>query len=177
MPPDAPLVFPAEGQPPKPFGRKKDAKKYCAELCVAHLVSRSLLVPDPSDPSSLTVPSTVVLKRKGVVVGAGGAGVDPEDDTLPATQRVMEMCRRLDLLPPTYRLTAAGPTGSGVWDGVPDFGRDSMEVPEGLGIVKGVFGKAKAKEMMAEEVLRWLLEKDEQLERELDELEEEDDDD
>jgi len=95
----------------------------------------------------------------------GGAVVDPRDDGVPATQRVVELCRKLGFQAPVYQLVAVAGAGSGVWDGEADFGRDALLVPAGVGRVEGVFGKQRAKEAMAEGVLGFLLREEERRER------------
>ncbi|OIW33925.1 hypothetical protein CONLIGDRAFT_201446 [Coniochaeta ligniaria NRRL 30616] len=162
---------------PPAFTRVRDAKKYAAQTAVSYLASLGKLVPSPAT-GTLAPPSPPA--RRGVPTSGGGGGaVDARDDSIPATQRVAELCRRLGLQAPSYELVpaAGAAAGAGVWDGEADFGRDRWSVPDGTGRVEGVYGKRNAKEGVAERVLVYLLGVEEERERTRRELEESEDED
>ncbi|KAH8910144.1 hypothetical protein BR93DRAFT_935799 [Coniochaeta sp. PMI_546] len=154
---------------PPSFSRIKDAKKYAAQTCVSWLVAEGHLVPSP-ETGDLAPPSALSPRRRGVPTASGAGTLDVRDDSIPATQRVAELCRKLGFQAPSYELvagagTAGGVAGSGVWDGEADFGRDAFRVPEGIGRVQGVYGRKRAREAVAEKVLGYLLEVEEKRER------------
>lgn len=84
--------------------------------------------------------------------GTTGA-VDADDDRIPATQRVHNLCQSMGLNPPRYELTLADPRVNYVFDGYPDFGDDADSFPEDLGRIFGVAGTNNAKQEIAEKVL------------------------
>lgn len=84
--------------------------------------------------------------------GTNGAA-DADDDSVPATQRVHNLCQSMGLNPPRYELTVADPRANFVFDGYPDFGDDSDSLPEGLGRITGVAGRDNAKQEIAEKLL------------------------
>ncbi|KAK4237410.1 hypothetical protein C8A03DRAFT_34657 [Achaetomium macrosporum] len=91
--------------------------------------------------------------------------IDITDEDILATQRVTHLCQQLGITPPQYRITPSTSTtsttsdssGAAYFDGYPDFGADSVKVPDGLGRVASVYGKKNARERIAEEVLAWLV--------------------
>lgn len=104
----------------------------------------------------------------------------------PATKRVEDLCRRMGLAIPQYKITpAVDPSSAGLsgspssnstagaqrfFDGYPDFGADSIKVPAGLGCVSNVYLKKNARERVAEEVLLWLVREEHSRIAEADEL-------
>jgi hypothetical protein len=84
-----------------------------------------------------------------------------EEEDIPATQRVPQLCQQLGIIAPQYRITPAITTATTTsechFDGYPDFGADSVKVPDGLGRVANVYGKKNTRERIAEEVLAWLV--------------------
>lgn len=159
------LIADITGHPSLPtFGRKKDAKRYAAKLCVDWLVSQGHLVPNLADEKGwpFVVPEALKPKTKGVRTGV----VDPHDASVPATQRLAQLCNQMGFQSPTFRITPwAGQAGGALWDGEVDFGADSGRFPEGVGRVEKVYNKAKAKEMVAEALLEFLLKEEEKREK------------
>ncbi|GAB1320600.1 hypothetical protein MFIFM68171_10810 [Madurella fahalii] len=96
------------------------------------------------------------------------AAADVYDDDIPATQRVNEMCRRLRIVAPQYKITASDKQNC--FRGYPDFGNDSVMMPEGLGKVDGIYGKEATRGMIAEHVLAWLLEEEKRRKNDEDEV-------
>lgn len=107
-------------------------------------------------------------------------------DEPPATKHVEDLCRRMGIAIPQYRITpavdpsSAGPSASPssnatagaqlFFDGYADFGADSIKVPAGLGCVSNVYLKKNARERVAEEVLLWLVREERSRVAEADEL-------
>jgi hypothetical protein len=70
-------------------------------------------------------------------------------------QRVTELCRQLNIQPPSYILECH-PGVEGIWSGKAQF-KDEFAMPSRMSEVKGVLSRRFAKERIAEEVLKWLL--------------------
>ncbi|KAB5570404.1 hypothetical protein GE09DRAFT_706723 [Coniochaeta sp. 2T2.1] len=180
----SPLVFPSQStgglirNAAPCFPSKKNAKKYAAKVCFDWLVSQGRFGSSSSSSSSVSVsvsaspapppipdggaplaPPTPTLKRKG-----GVSGEDDDDDSVPVTQRVVGLCRKLGIQAPRYVLNIMTGAGAGLWRGEPDFGPDDFRFESGFGRVEGARSKALAREMVAEEVLAWLLGEEEKRE-------------
>ncbi|KXX76461.1 hypothetical protein MMYC01_207907 [Madurella mycetomatis] len=84
---------------------------------------------------------------------------DMDEEEVPATKRVTEMCRLLQITAPRYDLKPSDDRGWS-YTGHPDFGNDNLKVPKGLGVIEPTYGKTQAKERIAEKVLMWLLEEE-----------------
>jgi hypothetical protein len=97
-----------------------------------------------------------------------------DEEEKSATVRVADLCRRLGLVVPQYRITPAiispnadstttttssssgrGGGAAAFFNGYADFGPDHIKVPAGLGRVTHVYGRRNAREKVAEEVLDW----------------------
>ncbi len=104
--------------------------------------------------SSQTAPAM----SKDLVVS--GNGMNVYDDRIPIAQRVQAMCRRLGIQAPKYELISDGNVKAPLWSGYPDFGTDKDQVPREVGVIQNVFPKRLAKQMIAEEVLSYLLQKE-----------------
>ncbi|KAB5558315.1 hypothetical protein GE09DRAFT_1118745 [Coniochaeta sp. 2T2.1] len=179
----SPLVFPSHStgglirNAAPYFPSKKNAKKYAAKICFDWLVSQGRFGSSSSSSSSSVstsvsvsaspapppipdgggaplAPPTATLKRKG------GASGEEDDDSVPVTQRVVELCRKLGIQAPKYALTETG----AAWSAEPDFELDAFRFAAGFGRVEGARSKAHAKEMVAEEVLAWLVGEEERRE-------------
>lgn len=86
-----------------------------------------------------------------------GAVDDDDDANLPATDRVRNLCPKLGLKVPIYRIALTDPNITTVFDGYPDFGDDEGSIPEDLGRVTGITGKANTKQAVSEKVLVYLV--------------------
>jgi hypothetical protein len=177
IPPASPLVFPSRDTlglirvdhtgrtAPPSFTRKKDAKKYASKCCVDWLVSHNQLIPNPDPTSSRENAGSYLVPSLSRALPASLKHHQTSDDdessssnSIRATQRVQELCHKLGFAAPTYQLSPAVASGAGVWDGEADFGRDAFLFPQGIGRVRGVYGKVNAKEMIARLVLGHLVE-------------------
>ncbi|KAK4217983.1 hypothetical protein QBC37DRAFT_369519 [Rhypophila decipiens] len=87
----------------------------------------------------------------------GGAPLDVRDEDFSATDRVLEMCNRLGICPPTYQIVQADQATASFFNGFADFGLDNIHVPDTVGRVSNCFGRKFTKEKVAEEVLQHLL--------------------
>jgi hypothetical protein len=105
-------------------------------------------------------------QRKGVL---NTNGLDVHDDDIPATQRVVELCRRLSFVPPRYILMPDESTNS-YWSGGPAWGSDQMNFPPDVGKIEHILGKKFAREKIAEDVLTHLLQVQAQRKAELDQV-------
>ena len=96
-------------------------------------------------------------------IAKGGSGcntpVDVRDEDIPPTKRVTEVCRRLGVAPPKYEIETQPQTnGSYLFDGMAVMGPlETVQLPDTVGRVRGIRSKVIAKETMAEDVLRYLL--------------------
>lgn len=110
-------------------------------------------VGQPPPSSQLASPTS-----KDLIVS--GDSMNVYDDRIPTTQRVQEMCRRLGIQAPKYELISDGNVKNPLWSGYPDFGADKDQVPREVGVIQNIFPKKLAKQMIAEEVLSFLLQKE-----------------
>ncbi|KAK2025562.1 hypothetical protein LX32DRAFT_51967 [Colletotrichum zoysiae] len=125
--------------------------------------------PSPAkEPASASTSASSSAAASGASTPSAGAPIakpapatsDPEG--LSTTQRVRELCGRLKYPVPHYRLTEDTTVpGGDFWNGRADFNHDPR-VPEGLGVVNKVLTKKAAKDRMAEDILTWLLHKQEE---------------
>lgn len=171
-----------------PFARKKDAKQYAAKCCVDFLMQEGHMPTDGVNVSfprpNLRVPAPPTKKRRVVSEGVGtssvdrpttkaaeavdgGAPVDVRDDYVSAAIRVEEMCKRLGIQTPKYKIEPAGtPTN---YNGSAEFGVD-MQIPDTVGRVSDCCGKAFTREKVAEEVIKYLFQVEAKRNSEADEL-------
>jgi len=172
------VVVDAKGTRDAPtFAKKKDARRYAAKCCVDWLKfqkehvkfpevnSPKEKIPPPPPKSKplaekpASVAPAAIPEREKVNIKADPSeesGSDSEDD-IPATERVAKICQRLDFNIPSYKTRPAESGKSGFYDGHPDFGIDAFSFPNGLGHVKGCSGKKETRQLIAQEVLKYLL--------------------
>ncbi|OLN94007.1 hypothetical protein CCHL11_03408 [Colletotrichum chlorophyti] len=88
------------------------------------------------------------------------------DSDAPASKRVVELCKRLNLPPPRYDIKPDPSTpDEDIWNGRADF-ENHPRIPDALGTVTGSHTKAGTKERMAGDILGWLIQQVEKRERE-----------
>lgn len=85
------------------------------------------------------------------------SAADINDESLPATERVAALCTEMGMQPPVYRLDRSIPGTERYYDGYPDFGLENGSMPDGLGRVRKVEGRERARARIAEAVLGHLL--------------------
>ncbi|KAK3322549.1 hypothetical protein B0H66DRAFT_601990 [Apodospora peruviana] len=82
--------------------------------------------------------------------------INVRDPRIPATTRVIVMCERLGISVPQYKTTPIS-SEPGYYRGYPDFGVDSVQIPDPVGRVPRGFTIKAVKEAIAEQVLEHLL--------------------
>ncbi|KAK3944653.1 hypothetical protein QBC46DRAFT_373945 [Diplogelasinospora grovesii] len=172
------MVFPEKQQQQQPsFARKKDAKQYAAKCCVEWLQEHDYMPWDvenvvfkkqksqPPQPPKQQPKQTQQPRqddaRVGIMEGDDDGGVNIDDDSVPATRKVVEMCTRLRFCCPRYEFTPSKVgtelgAGEEVYDGYADFGVDKVRIPDSVGRVSGIPGKSLARQRIAEAVLEYL---------------------
>ncbi|KAI1752373.1 hypothetical protein F4782DRAFT_501607 [Xylaria castorea] len=169
-------IFPYGDASQCTFAKKKDAKKYAAKCAVDWLRAkgfmpqsggvkfpRSTIVfpqqkqqqqqappKNPSSPSHTTKPSSP----------PAAIPASPFDDSQPsAAHQANELCTGLGISPPTYRVELTDEKGL-FYSGYADFGVYGAILPFDVSKsrVENIMGKKAAKEMIAENLLRLLLE-------------------
>lgn len=124
------------------FARKKDAKQHAAKKTIEWLIANNHM---PAN-SSVSFP-------KPVAVPAPAAGAKTKD-TLSRSQQVVELCLRLALNLPTYRLEPQEACPA-MWSGYAHFNGDPR-MPGRVGEFSNIFGRKNAKEECAKGVLELL---------------------
>lgn len=139
--------------------------------------SRTLPPPGgPSTPAEAATGTTEQNTKPQVSVGeqaepaGGGAPLDVRNEDFSATERVMEMCNRLGISQPSYKIEQADPATASFFNGYADFGLDSVNIPDTVGRVVNCFGRKFTKEKVAEEVLDYLFKIEAQRKAAADEL-------
>ncbi|KAL1836006.1 hypothetical protein VTJ49DRAFT_5698 [Mycothermus thermophilus] len=202
------LTFPrAEDSPPEErangawtlptFTRRKDAKQYAAKCAAEYLMREGLIVfTETGAPKFPGTKKTKAGRSSGKNNGSttnnndkNVAAKKPADDGPHVTKRVEELCHKLGLSFPQYRISPSADqsttTNYGM-EGVTPAGespnqqffdahaewppRDALKVPRGLGRVTRVYGRRNARERVAEQVLEWLVEEEGRRMREVEEL-------
>jgi len=124
------------------FARKKDAKQQAAKKTIEWLIANNHM---PAD-GSVSFPNPVVI-----LPPATGAKTK---DSPSCSQQVAELCLRLALNLPTYRLEPQEACPS-MWNGYAHFNGDPR-MPARVGEFSNVFGRKNAKEECAKDVLELL---------------------
>ncbi|KAM7202097.1 hypothetical protein V8F20_004551 [Naviculisporaceae sp. PSN 640] len=148
------------------------AKTYAAVSDL--LPSKTLDAPDgPSSQANATTDTggkSSQANAEGTEPPEGGATLDVRNEDFSAVERVMEMCSRLGISPPTYKIDKADAAAANIYNGYADFGVDSVHIPDTVGRVVNCFGKTFTKEKVAEEVLEYLFKMEAQRKAAADEL-------
>lgn len=163
------------------FSKKKDARRYAAQSCVHWLLRQGEVVnfpkigtpknkaPTPSPaplaaravaaaPTTAAPPANKeVIKTNWYDSSEGRETSDKDEDDIPVTKRVIQLCQELRYEVPAYSIHPSSKGPEGFYDGIANFGRDSLSVPDGLGYDRSCFGKEGTKQRIAEEVVKWLL--------------------
>ncbi|KAI1437740.1 hypothetical protein GGR50DRAFT_643977 [Xylaria sp. CBS 124048] len=169
-------TFPmATDGPPPSFARKKDAKKYAAK-CAIEWLQEQRYMPQNGVRFPKPIPAILMGQRQQTPLGnhnnnnnngqpnmpmntANGLPPSSSDDTqLPLTNRVAQLCNALGFRGPTYKLES--PNNDGLYRGCADFGDDSGLLPfdvSRLCFVENAPGQKVAKEMIAKDLLPYLL--------------------
>lgn len=115
--------------------------------------------PKPNQDARARNRSAAAAAAATTAAAAAAATDNDDDDNIQPTQVVSELCRRLGIAPPQYRLQRADDDASGMlFTGYADFGADSVKVPAGLGhLSERTWGQRFARERIAEQLLGWLV--------------------
>lgn len=169
------------------FAQKKSAKRYAAQCLVHWLLDngQSVKVPKlpqqaagaagsgdggaPIQPHARSLPAPVVtvaaspVRPTPALTPANTAfpptPSDQDDDGPPATEQVRDLCQRLGLQAPAYRVMQSASGIQGFWDGWADFQQDAVHFTSGghaIGPVKDCYGKKATREQIASGVLKEL---------------------
>ncbi|KAK3333421.1 hypothetical protein B0T19DRAFT_399106 [Cercophora scortea] len=107
-----------------------------------------------NDTRSLPKQATTTTTTTTTTTPSGS--IDVHDDNIPATQRVIEMCKRLGIKAPGYPLVPSSTDQNCFFSGGPDFGEDGYMVPHHIGRITNCYGRKFAREKIAEDVLVYL---------------------
>ena len=153
---DSPLPLLRSGEEVISFARKKDAKRHAARCAIEWLIGEKWMPddgnvtfpkPKPKPPPQPPPPDT----------SAGGVSlVVGKDNGTPATQRIPAICARLKFQPPQYKLHP-DPESHSFFSGWAEF-PSGIDMPTQMGHVSNVYTRKAAKEAIAVNVLKRLLE-------------------
>jgi hypothetical protein len=174
------------------FARRKDAKQYAAKCCAEHLI-RIGEIELPENGGAPKFPVAKKLRAEAAAAkstttttttnGGGnntknninnnknGNNNGKNDNGLPLTKRIEQLCSALGLSIPQYRATPSAdqdfgsfriPPGEAInqqfFDARAEWlPRDVVKVPRGLGRVTKIYGRKNAVNAVAEQVYEWLV--------------------
>lgn len=159
---------PKNNKRPNPVSETTITGSSAAKSAVSHsLPSKNQSA--PSDRASTPAETTDKTEQKAqdgnskisigerVESSGGGAPLDVRDEDFSATDRVLEMCDRLGISKPSYKIDRADPAIANIFNGYADFGLDNVLIPDNVGRVSNCYGGKFTKEKVAEEVLEHLI--------------------
>lgn len=146
------------------FSNKKSAKQFAAKKAIDWLTENEYIhqnsslahrpVSTPQQTNVATPPSTSPQTQQSPMTPPPVPSPRSPSATIPFAQQVPDLCQRLGLTVPAYRLDQASP-GSAMYDAYADFGGDPS-IDGKVGEVKNVYGKKAAKEEVARIVCSFL---------------------
>lgn len=158
---------PAAGLPPT-FARKQSAKSYAAKCAYEWLLARRGPRPafhgqQAADGHAEKAPGQQQQQRPPAAPNGGASVPPPGAGDGQASKQVTALCGELGLPPPQYHIDRVG----GAYGGFASFGGIARHrfAPGGLGHVSQALSKIVAKEMIAEEVTKALLQMKEHRDR------------
>ncbi|CAM1505532.1 Fc.00g111690.m01.CDS01 [Cosmosporella sp. VM-42] len=167
------------GQEIPSFQAKKKAKQFAAKQALSFLTglptkTAPAKVTSQSSPPISPLPKRIKVEQDTKVKPEPATAHPPAIPTPPRIdvpssdsfdeggptipERVAGLATMLNFGCPSYKIEQDGDKPN-IWKGRPYFQQDAR-VPEDLGVVRGIFGKKKAKLEIAEKVLMWLEEED-----------------
>jgi hypothetical protein len=138
------------------FSSKKVAKQYAAKKAIDWLIENKYMPSDGSVkfPKPVPPPQPKKVKSQSSDYSPAGQGITAPGTGPSFASQVPDLCYRLGFSIPKYCITQPIPN-TPLWDAYADFGGDPR-IDGKVGVVRGIYGQKKAKELCAELVVSFL---------------------